>query len=63
MITGTIPPLTPAIWDTTIDYDEALGEFYARDEIDHRVFIGMQQAIWVNTDTGERRVHRKNWKP
>lgn len=34
MITGTVPPVMPAIWDTTIDYDESLGEFYARQDID-----------------------------
>lgn len=63
MITGTIPPVMPAIYDTAINYDETLGEFYARDDIDHRVFIPPRQAVWVNTATGEKRANRENWKP
>jgi hypothetical protein len=63
MITGTLPAPTPAIWDTTVDYDEASGDFYARSDIDHKVLIRPAQAIWVNTDTGERKTDRKNWKP
>jgi len=63
MITGTIPSVMPAIYDTAFDYDELVKTFYARDDIDHRVFIWPGQAIWVNTDTGEKKTNRKNWKP
>jgi len=36
MITGTVPPPRPAVWDTTFDYKEVEGRFYARSDIDRR---------------------------
>lgn len=59
MITGTVPPPRPAIWDTTFNYKEVEERFYARSDIDHRVYIRENQAIWVNPDTGEIKTGRR----
>jgi hypothetical protein len=50
----TIVPaaITPVVWDTTFDYNEAEKRLYARDDIDHKVYIS-HQFVWFNPDTGE----------
>lgn len=63
MITGTVPPLRPPVWDTSFDYKEIEGRFYARSDIDHKVYIRRSQAVWANPDTGEIKTQRENWKP
>lgn len=62
-ITMTITPLERAIWDIAIDYDAAAREFYARSDIDRRVFIPLPQSIWVNPNTGERKTNWRHWSP
>ena len=59
MITGTLPVLLQVIYDTAFDYKEAEGRFYARSDIDHRVYISDRQAIWVSPDTGEIKTARR----
>jgi len=59
MITGTVPPPRPAVFDTTFNYKELEGRFYARSDIDHRIYIRDKDSIWVNPDTGEIRSGRK----
>lgn len=59
MITGTVPPLRPVIWDIATDYKEIEGRFYARDDIDRKVDIRIGQAVWVNPDTGEIKTERR----
>ncbi|MBA7574409.1 hypothetical protein ES708_16215 [subsurface metagenome] len=66
MITGTVPPvpsIRPPVWDTTFDYREAEKRFYARSDIDHRVYIHRNQAVWVNPATGEIQTGWEGWKP
>lgn len=58
MITGTIPPLQPVIWDIATDYKEAEERFYARDDIDHKVYIPDRQAVYGNPETGEIKTAR-----
>lgn len=41
------------VWDTSLNYKEDEGRFYARSDIDHKVYISDKQAIWVNPSTGE----------
>lgn len=66
MITGTLPPKRilvpvpvpapepiPVIWDTTWDYRESEGRFYARPDVDHKVYMAEDEHIWVNPNTGE----------
>ena len=54
-ITGTVPPRVkePVIWDIATDYNAVEKCFYAREDIDRKVFISDLQAIYGNPDTGE----------
>jgi len=45
--------IKPVIWDTTFNYKEDEQKFYARSDIDHKVYISEEEAIYVNPNTGE----------
>lgn len=51
------PPVN--IWDIAIDYDPVLEVFYARDDIDRRVYLSETQVVYVNPATGEKKITRK----
>jgi hypothetical protein len=53
------PTVEPLIMDLTWDYKEDEESFYARSDIDHKVYIPDTQAIWVKPDTGEMKT---DWK-
>lgn len=44
------------ILDSTIDYDGS--DFYAKDDVDHRVYLPSSQSLVVDKDTGEMKTTR-----
>ena len=58
-VTGTLKPKStyappePVIYDITIDYDETSEILYARDDIDHKVYVPSNHDIMGDTKTGQ----------
>jgi len=59
MVVKLQAPPAPVVWDIATDYKEVEGRFYARSDIDHKVYIRDDQAVWVNPDTGEMKIARR----
>lgn len=48
-----IPPRPRVVWDVSMNYKEDEERFYARSDIDHKVYLSDKEVIYVNPNTGE----------